>query len=218
MDALWKVWDFVRPHLASVGLAATWAGIALVAFRTRRDFSRKRFEVVNVSLNYVVDGKLAMRTLMEVTPKEIWLNDYGIKLVLAAAKKTTKEQPFVVLENEADMGYVKRALKNVLSEHLAVAFLAESMGVPVRKATYVYALTYEKYESIRELKFRVVVAEEKALQALFGPTAPPSAVGKERHLDRLRVLRMMAELDAGKGRVNGADVLDRVELGVIHGA
>src|SRR5689334_19822223 len=112
MEGLEKVWELVRPYLASVGLVVTWLGIAWLAFRNRRDFSRKRFDRVNFSVNSVLDGKLAMRTLMEATPKDVWLNDYGIKLVVAAAARTTPEQPFVVLGNEADMDYVKRALKN----------------------------------------------------------------------------------------------------------
>jgi hypothetical protein len=115
------------------------------------------------------------------------------------------------------MAYITRAVKNVLSEHFAQAYLAQSLGVPMRTGKFIYAITYEKYESIRELKYRVVVAEERALQELFGPSAPPHKVSNERHLDRLRVLRRMAELAAGDGTVNGVHVLDSVELGVMHG-
>jgi hypothetical protein len=219
MDAVTKVLDAIRPHLSTIGLVVTWAAILFYALRRRRDWKRKRFDCVNVSLNYVVDGKLAMRTLLETTPREVWLNDYGIKLVLAAAARTHKDQPFVVLSNAADMSYIKRAIKNVLSEHFAEAFLAQSQGVPISKATYLFALTYEKYESIRELKFRVVVVEQATLHKTFGPDAPAWGVSNARHKDRLEVLQKMAILAANPGeQVEGADVLDRVELGLIHGA
>jgi hypothetical protein len=217
MEALWQVWEVIKPYVGYLGLVATWGGIAYVAIRNRREFSLKRFDRVNVSVNYVLGDKLAMRTLLETTPKEVWLNEYGVSLVVAAAARTTAEQPFVLLSDEKDMGYVKRAVKNVLSEHFAEAFLAQSLGVPIRTGRFVYAITYEKYESIRELKFRVVVAEDRALQDLFGPGAPDHAVSNQRHLDRLRVLRKMAELAAGDGKVNGVHVLDYVELGVIGG-
>src|SRR4051794_23393586 len=135
MNALLQLWDAIKPYSAAIGLVITWAGIAYVALSRRRDWSRKRFDRINFSLNYVVDGKLAMRTLLETTTREVWLNDYGVKLVVAAAARTTKDQPFVVLHNPADMSYVKRALKNVLSEHFAEAFLAQSQGMPIRTAT-----------------------------------------------------------------------------------
>ena len=159
-----------------------------------------------------------MRTLLETTPKEVWMNEFGLKLVAAAAKRTTKDQPFLVMNKPEDMTFVKQAIKNVLSEHFAHSYLAHALGVPTRKAMFVYALTYERYESIRELKFRVVVVEEKTLQAAFGPNTPPTAVLKQRHADRVEVLRKMAVLAAAPGTlVQGANVLDRVELGVIHG-
>ena len=64
MRFLHELWDTIRPHISSIVLAATWVGIAFVAIRRRRDWKSKRFaNQVNFSLNYLIDGKLANRSM-----------------------------------------------------------------------------------------------------------------------------------------------------------
>jgi hypothetical protein len=49
-----------------------------------------------LSLNYVRGGALVLRTLLEKPANEVWLNEYGVRTVLAAAQRTTADQPFVL--------------------------------------------------------------------------------------------------------------------------
>jgi hypothetical protein len=217
MDFLYRVWDTIRPHVAGLGLVVTWVGIALVAWRRRRDWKSKRFTgLVNFSLNYVADNKLMMRTLLEVPANAVWLNEYGVKLVMQAAAKTRADQPFIVLNDPADMQFVKHAILNVISQRFAEPFLGHVVGAPVHKASFLFALTFEKYADMRTRKFRVLLVEESSLPAMFGPDVPDSQVEEVNHKDRIGVLRMMASLAAKPGaRIEGADVLGRVELGVV---
>jgi hypothetical protein len=214
---LQAIFEYVKPHLASLGLVATWLGIVWIAWRRRRHWKEKRFvDQVNFSLNYVEDGKLAIRTLLETTASRVWPNDYGVKLVTAAAAKTRYDQPFIILKNPADMTFMKRALLNVISERFSSAFVAHVMGLPVKKSTFLFALTFENYEDMRTRKFRVLLVEEKSLQEYFGADAVESKVEESHHRDRLGVLRTMARLARESGNsVEDVEVLGRVELGVL---
>jgi hypothetical protein len=217
VERLQAIVEAVRPHLASLGLVVTWAGIALVALRRRVNWKRKRFiEVVNFSLNYIDDGGLALRTVLETSANKVWLNEYGVKLVTAAAGKTRHDQPFILLKDPADMAFMKRALVNVLSEKVAGAYLGGVLGAPVRKADFLFALTFERFPDMRTQKFRVLLVQEQGLQKDFGPNAAELKVEEAHHIDRLGVLREMARLAREGGSVEGVEVLGRVELGVLQ--
>src|ERR1700683_5010284 len=117
METLKEVINWIIPHTAAIGLALTWAGIAWVYIRRRSAWAQKEFaDQVNFSLNYVINETLAMRTLLECTVKEVWLNEFGVKKVRAAASQTTETQPFVLLGDQADREFVNRAVQNTLSE------------------------------------------------------------------------------------------------------
>jgi hypothetical protein len=216
METLRHVLDVLRPHWNSLALLLTWVGIAFVYLRRRSQWRRKHFLAqVNFSLNYVQGGALVMRTLLEKPANQVWLNEYGVRTVLAAAQRTTVGRPFVLLADPRDMDFANRAVLNQLSEQFAATYLAEALGRAARAATFRFAITCERYEEIRTLKLRVLVVQEQTLTDLFGPAdgasrleAPGAVLGA-----RLTTLRGMYELYL---RDKGADrpVLGQVELGV----
>ena len=55
MNALLQLWEAIKPYSAAIGLVITWAGIAYVALSRRLDWSRKRFDRISFSLNYIVN-------------------------------------------------------------------------------------------------------------------------------------------------------------------
>ena len=153
--------EFMRPYWPTVALAVTWAGIVLLYIRRRSMWGKKHFQDrVNFSLNYVANGRLAMRTLAERKAVDIWLNEYGVGLVTRTASKTTEAQPFIQLKDPKDMEFVNRAVLNILSELCTPVYLAGALGVPVRTATFLFALTFERFATIRTLKLRVLLIEE----------------------------------------------------------
>jgi len=88
MDHLVAFFEFIRPHLNTIALVLTWLGIAIAYLRRRAQWRGKQFLArVNFSLNYVSGDGLAMRTLLETTASEVWLNEYGVARVLAAARR-----------------------------------------------------------------------------------------------------------------------------------
>jgi hypothetical protein len=208
---------FLREYGGVLSLLLTWAAIAWVYLAKRANWSRKEFlGQVNFSLSYVVDGRLVMRTLVEVPATSVWFNDLGVAKVQKAAARTTPDQPFVRLPDPSDMAFVYRAVLNVLSERFSDAYLAESMGLPVVTSVYWFAITMERYGDIRTLKLRVLLASEKDLGGIFVPGRPDGReieVPNALYGARLKTLYAMHELHRRSGEP-GVLPLGRVVLGV----
>jgi len=209
-------WRFFTSYWEIVLLAGTWLGILALAFRRRRDWRRKRFtQQVNFSLNYVQDGTLRLRTLLEDSAERVWLNDYGVGLVRQAADRTTLEQPFLRLRSARDMDYVKRAVLNVLSERFSPAFVARALGAEVRTGRFAFGITWERYGNLRTQKLRVIVMDREQLDAIFDPKGGLSpSVAVPAHRDRLTTLRRMWELLHAR-KEKDRRLIGDVELGVL---
>jgi hypothetical protein len=199
MEALRPILDLIKTYGGTLSLVFTWGAIAWVYYSKRADWSRKQFlGQVNFSLNLVMDGQLAMRTLSETAVRDVWLNDIGVKKVLAAASRTTVDQPFVQLPDGADLDFLYRAVLNVLSEQFASGYLAQSMGLPVVSTEYSFAITMERYSDIRTLKLRVLLARTVDLETVFAPESEV-ATPDFTYVARLKTLRAMAELHRRAG-------------------
>jgi hypothetical protein len=217
LSAIREFFETLRPYWSTLALLATWTGISVVYLRRRWQWQHKRFlTLVNFSLNYVRNGTLAMRTLLERPASQVWPNEHGVRMVLAAAQKTTVVDPFIVLRQAKDMDFANRAVLNVLSERFADTFLAASLGAPARTANFCFAITCEKYEDIRTLKLRVLLVEEQTLMELFGPKdeAAKLEITSSIYRARLQTLRGMHRLYV-QDRESGRPVLGEVELGVV---
>jgi hypothetical protein len=217
MQQLWEWIGWLVHHAGVIGLVLTWIGIAVVYLRRRSAWSQKQFQdQVTFSLNYVVSDTLAMRTLLEARTNAVWLNEYGLKRLMAAAQRTTAEQPFVQLPDRADQEFVNRAIKNALSERFAATFVAEALGVPVHTGKFVFGITYERYEDMRTLKFRVLLIEEQALLNLFNPGGQGESLKVPNPVFRAR-LQTLKALHAlyVKGQETGNPIADRVQLGAV---
>jgi hypothetical protein len=216
VELLRTIWDFVWPRAGEVGLVFTWAGIIYVWLRRRAEWRRKQFlNQVNFSLNYVEDRRLCIRTLVETTVNEVWLNPYGVGKVVRAAARMRPGQHFILLDDPDDMDFVKRAVLNVLSERFAEVYVGRCLGLPVRTARFCFAVTFETHAQMHTRKFRVLLMEIEGLKRLF--TDPPEAeliVDKQWQKDRLAVLREMRDIYLGNVKP-GADVLGETELGVV---
>jgi hypothetical protein len=217
MDAFQPVIDFARQYGGAFSLAFTWGALAWIYLAKRSDWSKKQFlGQVTFSLNYVSAGRLVMRTLVEVSAQDVWLNDLGVGQVRRAASRTTRDQPFIQLPNEADMNFVYRAVLNVLSEKFADAYLAESMGLPVEMSEYKFAITMERYSDIPTLKLRVLLVGTRELETVFVSNPPKGqevGVANELYRNRLNTLQAMHDLHRRAGEP-GALKLGRVVLGI----
>lgn len=207
--------DF-RQHWSTLALIATWIGVAIVYVKRRTHWMRKQFlNQVNFSLNYVQDERLVMRTLLETKAQDVWLNEYGVNKVFAAAAKTTVDNPFIILDDQTDQDFINRAVLNVLSEKFAESFLAAALGVGVQHAHFCFAITFERYQEIRTLKLRVLIIEEELLGKLFGPEAGAEKLKSvetvyKARIQTLKAVRQMYERDKGSER----KTLGYMEMGI----
>ena len=76
-------------------LVATWTVIGVVAIRRRYEWQRRRFvEQVSFSLNILTERGgsqlLLLRTLLEDSATNVWLNEFGVSRVVRAARRTTQ--------------------------------------------------------------------------------------------------------------------------------
>jgi hypothetical protein len=216
MEIFQRFMEYIRPHWNTIALIVTWVGIGLAYWRRRGQWLKKQFLArVNFSLNYLSADTLAMRTLLETTSSLVWLNDYGVALVNAAAKRAPVDQPFLILPEPSDQDFANRAVLNILSERFAETFLAASLGRPVCMSPHIFGITCEKYGDIRTLKIRIIVIAEQTLLDLFGPANRSAALIVPNQIlgSRITTLRIMYDLYQ-KDRGAEHPVLGHMELGV----
>jgi hypothetical protein len=120
------------------------------------------------------------------------------------------------MKKPADRDFAHRAVLNLLSERFADAYLAAALGVPVRTATFLFVVTFERYTVMRTKKVRVILVEESSLHALFGPTngAATLVIRNPIYQARLQTLRLLHGL-LDREKQLGQLLLGRVELGVV---
>lgn len=216
MENLQHLAEQFKHYWNTIALLATWVGILIVWYRRRTEWRRKQFlNQVNFSLNYVVNNTLAMRTLLETTAQLVWLNDYGVKAVFAAAGKTTVDHPFIVLDDPKDQDFINRAVLNTLSEKFADTYLAAALGGPTRVGSFCFAITCEKYEEIRTVKLRVLIIEERTLLDLFGPGGKGGQLQLTHVVYKARLKSLQAIHDMYlKDKTSDRQVLGHMEMGV----
>lgn len=200
-----------------IGFLITWGGFAWVYLKKRSRWARKNFtEQVNFSLNYIENGTLQLRTLLEDNALRVWLNEFGVKKVLAAADDTTVEHPFMRMDDPEDMRYLLRAALNVLSERFAEVFLARAMENAVPTRDFVFGITCEKYGGIQTQKVRVMLIRRQVLEEMFGERNLANAleVAEPTHRDRIATLREMHRL-LNSSIDSERSMLGTIELGVI---
>jgi hypothetical protein len=146
---------------------------------------------------------------------QVWLNEYGIGHVMAAARRTGVDQPFLMLPLPGDQDFANRAALNILSERFAQTFLTASLGRPVTTASYIFGISCEKYGEIRTLKIRVLVIAEQTLIDLFGPENRATALNVPSTLLRARLKTLQIMYDVyQKDKSAAHPILGQLELGV----
>jgi hypothetical protein len=216
METLTQLHHALQPYYSVIAIVLTWVGLGVAWRRHRGQWISKEFlGQVNFSLNLIGDT-LAMRTLHEDPTNAIWPNTYGLRLLNAAAKRTTDTNPFIRLARKEDRDYLHRSVKNALSQLCPEVFVAAALGVPVRRGTFLFAITCERYPEMRTVKLRVLLIEEATLREAFAPGGRAEKVRaglSVYYRTRLNTLQMMYEMDR-KAQAGGEEELGRVELGI----
>ena len=197
------VFDRVQNHWVELLTAAAFTLVGWFFGRRRARAAwakREFFDRVNFSLNSLSepappgpDGApgprtLRIRTLAEMAAGDVFLNAAARDAVVAAARRTTAEDPTLPLTRD-DYWFHLNAALNELSERTAVGTLRRDLGADVRCGVYLVALTCEVAGAARTRKVRAMVMRKDALLNL--PAETP-AFESPTHTTRWETLRFLA--------------------------
>ncbi|MEZ6094273.1 MAG: hypothetical protein R3C03_08530 [Pirellulaceae bacterium] len=184
--------DLFTEHWIKVLIGALFLvfGWVIGWWRARRKWLKKEFfDRVNFSLNSIVDGRLMIRTIMEKSADDVFLNSIAVQQLLAAATTTSKDNPLIQLPAD-DYWYFLNAALNEISEKFAVGFVMRDIGAPVRMRRFLICLTNESDGAIRTRKIRVMMVQQSVLESL--PETMPQ-LESENHETRWNTLQIMAQ-------------------------
>lgn len=157
--------------------------------RARAEWRRKEFfDRLNVSLNSFRDGKLLIRTLLEKTAQEVFLNSVASETVIDAARKTTEENPILPLP-EDDYWYFLNAVLNEVAEKFSEGQIRRDAGGSVVTCMYTLCLTSECAGDIKTRKVRAMLVQTALLDNL--PEKAP-AFEQQNHATRWMTLNQLA--------------------------
>jgi hypothetical protein len=212
--------DLVLDNWELVLLLITWSAIGAVSIRRQHDWRHRRFtQQVNFSLTTPVERAgsetLLLRTLLEESAANVWLNEFGVSRVLKAARVTTREDPFLRIVQRRDRDLVMNAVLNVLSERFSDAFVARAVGVPIKTGVFLFGLTWERYGEMKTQKLRVILVKRTDLERLFDKASGERELGviEDSHRPRIETLRRMFELWSSSNQED-RDMIREVELGI----
>lgn len=158
--------------------------------RAMARWQKKEFlDRLNVSLNVLQDGKLRIRTLLEKTCEEVFLNRVAAQNVMETARHTTESDPLLPLPKE-DYWYYLNSVLNEVSERFADGQLRRDAGLPVTVTQYLICLTCEQAGAVRTRKVRAMLVQKSVLENM--PEEQPE-LESPTHITRWETLQRMAE-------------------------
>lgn len=157
--------------------------------RAQKNWEKKEFfDRLNVSLTRITDGTLQIRTLLEKSAAEVFLNSVAVTGVIAAAQKTTSEDPILPLP-KGDYWYYLNSVLNEIAEHFAAGQIRRDMGRDVDCGRYLITLTNECDGEVRTRKVRALVVRKELLENL--PEEAPQFESPN-HETRWKTLKQIA--------------------------
>jgi hypothetical protein len=180
--------------VAAVTSTATFfAGRWWGRYKAGRQWKKKEFlDRIIISLNVFADGFLKIRTVMERSLEEVFLNRLAIDKVWAAAKKTKADNPIMPIAKE-DRWYLLNFVLNAVAEHFVAGNVRQDAGQPVSVVRYALFLTCELVGEERIRKVRAMLVRRELLENFPYDDAMPR-LENPWHEDRIKTLRAAAAL------------------------
>jgi hypothetical protein len=169
--------------------AGRWWG----RYKANRQWHKKEFlDRIIVSLNIFNDGFLKIRTVLERSLEQVFLNPVAVDKVWDAANATTTDHPIMVIP-KADRWYLLNFVLNAVTEHFVAGHIKQDAGLPVTKLRYALFLTCEMVGDERIRKVRAMLVRQDVLENFpYADTMPQ--LENHWHDVRVKTLRRAAEL------------------------
>ena len=191
--------EYTKRVVVTVLVAASTSGVTFLATwwyaqrRASRQWYAKEFlERITISLNIFADGYLKIRTVLERSLEEVFLNRLAIDKVWAAARKTTVENPVMPVA-KADRWYLLNFVLNAVAEHFVRGNIRQDAGQPVVVVKYALFLTCEMVGEERIRKVRAMLVRADVLENFPYPDTMPR-LENPWHDFRVKTLRTAAAL------------------------
>ncbi len=191
--------EYTKRIVVTVLVAASTSGVTFLATwwwarrQARRQWFAKEFlDRIIISLNIFADGHLKIRTVLERSLDEIFLNRLAVSKVWAAARATTVENPVMPIAKE-DRWFLLNFVLNAVAEQFVAGHIKRDAGLPVTVVTYALFLTCELVGDERIRKVRAMLIRKDLLENFPYPDTMP-ALENPWHADRIKTLRAAAEL------------------------
>ncbi|HEY2787371.1 MAG TPA: hypothetical protein VGJ05_20615 [Fimbriiglobus sp.] len=180
-----------------VGVVSTLASFLLGrwwgSYKAGREWHRKEFlGRVIVSLNIFADGFLKIRTVMERSLEEVFLNRVAVQKITAASRQTTTENPILPIPKE-DRWFLLNFVMNAVAEQFASGHVKRDAGEKVAIVRYALFLTCEQVGDERIRKVRAMLLRKDLLETFPYADSMPS-LENPWHADRIKTLRRAVEL------------------------
>jgi hypothetical protein len=191
--------DVIQRTLVTVLVAAITSTLTFFAgrwwgrYKAGRQWRTKEFmDRLTVSLNIFADGYLKIRTVLERSLEEVFLNRLAVDKVEAAAKKTTVDNPLLPITKD-DRWYLLNFVLNAVAEHFVAGNIRQDAGVPVKVVRYALFLTCEQVGDERIRKVRAMLVRREVLEEFPYRDAMPQ-LENPWHDVRVKTLRAAADL------------------------
>jgi hypothetical protein len=191
--------EYTKRVIVTVLVAASTSGVTFLftwwwaRHRAHKQWYAKEFlDRVTVSLNIFADGYLKIRTVMERSLDEIFLNRLAVSKVWAAARATTVENPVMPIKKE-DRWFLLNFVLNAVAEHFVEGHIKRDAGLPVTSVKYALFLTCELVGDERIRKVRAMLVRQDLLTDFPYPDTLP-ILENPWHEDRIKTLRAAAAL------------------------
>jgi hypothetical protein len=185
-----QIWSNVRDHGIKYLVAGLFAAAAWYVGNRRAHAKWRRREFLdrlNVSMNLLIDGRLQIRTLLEKSCQDVFLNSAAVEAVVTASKRTTAADPILPLPKD-DYWYFLNAVLNDVAEQFAEGTVKRDLGLPVNRGLYLMCLTFETAGELRTRKVRAMMVRKDVLLNL--PEETPK-FDSPHHVTRWQTLQQM---------------------------
>lgn len=159
--------------------------------RARVSWKEKEFlDRLNVSLNSIDGGTLLIRTILEKSCKDVFLNDVAVAAIRDASENTSEDAPTLPLP-ESEYWYYLNSVLNEVAEQFSEGQIRRDMGLPVTAKRYLICLTSECAGELKTRKVRAMLIQATLLDAL--PEEQPK-LESPHHITRWDTLQKLAKL------------------------
>lgn len=186
--------EFISNHWLKVlgSIAAAIFGTVIIYLRNYREWtSRQFYGTFNISFDTIRNNYLLTTAILEDNIDSALSNvPHAVKIIQGAAKKTTEENPFLILPEEDRHHIMSQIRASIAETNQSFSWGGAQKRPRCHQVGCYFALTYERFEGMKTGKIRVIVVPEWVFDKLEAPELKTEYV---HHKDRIETLKKIRD-------------------------